>query len=191
MLNDDEQLPVADNSRVKKQSTSSVDSPTIVTILPNPNSELSDQSYQTDRAGVRMFFYPSSALVLKRDLIQFFENGDIIVDESCNPVFTNWYNQMLAEHVEATNNTVATPVAPPAIDVVNSPPHYQLIGLGIEFLDVRRALCASIPPGVNYYAVTSWSESITYLARMWGKNGLEDAKKARVYLDELIKTLES
>lgn len=76
-------------------------------------------------------------------------------------------------------------------DPVNKPTHYQLPGLGIQVLDVRSALLKTIPPNTDYDAVTSWSESWTYLTRMWGKNGLEDAKKARVYLDRVISILET
>ena len=36
-----------------------------------------------------------------------------------------------------------------------------------------------------------WSRSWEYLTRMWGKNGLEDAKKARFYLDRMIEKMES
>lgn len=67
-------------------------------------------------------------------------------------------------------------------DVVNSPSHYKLNGLDVEWIDVRSALLRAIPKGIPYEAVTSWSEAITYLARMWGKNGLEDLKKAQVYI---------
>lgn len=76
-------------------------------------------------------------------------------------------------------------------DPVNNPKHYQLPGLDIQVLDVRAALLKTIPPNTDYDAVTSWSESWTYLTRMWSKNGLEDAKKARFYLDRVISILET
>lgn len=72
-------------------------------------------------------------------------------------------------------------------DSVYNPSHYQLPGLdGLEVMDVRSSLLKTIPEGVSYELVTSWNESWTYLTRMWGKNGLEDAKKAQVYLNRLI-----
>lgn len=74
---------------------------------------------------------------------------------------------------------------------VNKPSHYQLQGLNLEVKDVRSALFKSIPPNTDYEAVAAWSESWTYLTRMWGKNGLEDAKKARFYLERMINIMEN
>lgn len=76
-----------------------------------------------------------------------------------------------------------------AEDCVNSPSHYMLLP-GVEVKDVRAAILSKLPKGIDYNAVDEWSRAWEYLTRMWGKNGLEDAKKARVYLDWLIKTLE-
>jgi hypothetical protein len=73
-------------------------------------------------------------------------------------------------------------------DVVNSPKHYQ-IAPGLEVKDVRRALLDSAetsPYNPTNNAVDYWSRTWEYLTRMWHKNGLEDAEKARVYLDWLI-----
>ena len=76
-------------------------------------------------------------------------------------------------------------------DSVYNPSHYQLPGLdGLEVRDVRSSLLQTIPEGVPYELVTCWNESWTYLTRMWGKNGLEDAKKAQVYLSRLIELWE-
>ena len=76
-------------------------------------------------------------------------------------------------------------------DSVYNPSHYQLPGLnGLEVMDVRSSLLQTIPEGVPYELVTCWNESWTYLTRMWGKNGLEDAKKAQVYLERLIELWE-
>ena len=76
-------------------------------------------------------------------------------------------------------------------DMVNNPKHYQLPGLDIEVIDVRSSLLKTIPANTSYEAVTSWSESWTYLTRMWGKNGLEDAKKAKFYLERMINIMEN
>ena len=81
-------------------------------------------------------------------------------------------------------------VAKHTIDMVNKPPHYMLPGLDIEVIDVRSSLLKTIPPGTPYEAVTSWSEAWTYLTRMWGKNGIEDLKKAQVYIARQIKIME-
>lgn len=74
-------------------------------------------------------------------------------------------------------------------DPVNKPSHYQIMP-GVEVYDVRMALMTKIE-GASHGAVDDWSRAWEYLTRMWGKNGLEDAKKARWYLDRLIGKLES
>ena len=76
-------------------------------------------------------------------------------------------------------------------DAVHQPSHYKLDGLDVEWMDVRSALLRGIPVGYPYEAVTSWSEAITYLARMWGKNGVEDAEKALVYITRLVQILQT
>lgn len=72
-------------------------------------------------------------------------------------------------------------------DVVNNPKHYKLPGLDVEWIDVRSALLKTVPKNVPYEVVTAWSECITYLARMWGKNGTQDAEKAHFYLERMLK----
>jgi len=75
-------------------------------------------------------------------------------------------------------------------DQINNPSHYQILQ-GVEVVHVRRALIDKIPVGANLNAVDEWSRAWEYLTRMWGKNGLEDAKKAQVYLGWLIERLEA
>lgn len=77
--------------------------------------------------------------------------------------------------------------AVPEPDMVNSPPHYQLLP-GVEVYDVRMALLAKME-GVSPDRVDDWSRAWEYLTRMWQKNGLEDAKKCRWYLDKLIEKM--
>ena len=74
-------------------------------------------------------------------------------------------------------------------DNVERPRHYQLLP-GVEFKDVRRAILDKIEPGVPYTQIDDWSRVFEYVGRMWDKNGLEDAKKARVYLNWLIEKME-
>ncbi len=76
-----------------------------------------------------------------------------------------------------------------AHDPVNKPSHYQIMP-GVEVYDVRMALMTKIE-GASHEQVDDWSRAWEYLTRMWGKNGLEDAKKARWYLDKLIGKLEA
>lgn len=74
-------------------------------------------------------------------------------------------------------------------DMVNNPKHYQLLP-GVQVKDVRKAILDKIPEGVPYNQIDDWSRAWEYVTRMWDKNGLEDAKKARVYLDWLIEEME-
>ena len=88
--------------------------------------------------------------------------------------------------------TTEEPEAPRVLkpDMVNSPPHYQLLP-GVEVIDVREAMLNQIPAGTRFTEVDAWSRATEYLMRMWQKGGLEDAKKARWYLDRLIEEMES
>ena len=63
-------------------------------------------------------------------------------------------------------------------DMVNSPPHYNQAG--IECID---AIEAATSDGYEYYLQ---GNIIKYLWRYRYKNGVEDLKKARWYLDKLI-----
>ena len=67
------------------------------------------------------------------------------------------------------------------VDVVNSPPHYNQAG--IECIDAIRAATGD---GFQYYLQ---GNIMKYLWRYRYKNGLEDLKKARWYLDSLIEDL--
>lgn len=73
------------------------------------------------------------------------------------------------------------------------PSHYQLKGLsGVEIKDVRQAILDGVENKTTAWSIDCWSRSWEYLSRMWSKhdNPLEDAKKAKVYLEWLIKELE-
>ena len=66
-------------------------------------------------------------------------------------------------------------------DIVNNPPHYNQAG--IECIDAIRAATGD---GFQYYLQ---GNIMKYLCRYRYKNGLEDLKKARWYLDSLIEDL--
>jgi hypothetical protein len=98
---------------------------------------------------------------------------------------TGWV-LMTAEEAEKHINRTAQPTHDP----VNKPNHYMLFPeQGIEFIDVRDVLIERLadftPKQIDY-----WSRAFEYLARAGGKNGVEDIKKAKWYLDRLVKTLE-
>ena len=71
-------------------------------------------------------------------------------------------------------------------DMVNNPAHYNQAG--IECIDAMQAMVegADVQPHASY----CWQNSFKYLWRWPYKNGVEDLKKARWYLDRLISEIE-
>ena len=63
-------------------------------------------------------------------------------------------------------------------DMVNHPPHYNK--QGIECID---AISAALGEGIEYYLQVN---IMKYLCRYRYKNGVEDLKKAKWYLDKMI-----
>ncbi len=75
--------------------------------------------------------------------------------------------------------------------MINKPPHYQILP-GVEVYDIRQALaikCDDLDVPTDQFS--DWDRALEYLLRLWEKNGIEDAKKCRWYLDKLIKKLEN
>lgn len=70
----------------------------------------------------------------------------------------------------------------PTNDAINHPKHYT--SGGIETIDVIASICTSM--SLNAYEGYLLGNIIKYLSRFKNKNGVEDLKKARWYLDELI-----
>ena len=66
-------------------------------------------------------------------------------------------------------------------DMVNHPPHYQS-QTGLEVIDVIEAF--------SDIEAACQANVIKYICRYKDKNGLEDLKKARWYLNKLIKHIE-
>jgi len=85
----------------------------------------------------------------------------------------------------------------PVPDPVNSPKHYVLFPVeGIEVRDVIEKLVTKmwlsptfIKSGVMQYA--DYVQLMQYLMRFMDKNGVEDLKKARWYLDKMIEAYDS
>ena len=70
-------------------------------------------------------------------------------------------------------------------DNVNHPAHYKSES-GLEVIDVIKAFTADMK---GYQAVAT-ANIVKYVLRCNKKNGIEDLKKARWYLDDLINSLE-
>ena len=71
-------------------------------------------------------------------------------------------------------------------DMVNHPPHYQSKS-GIEVIDVIKAFT----DGISGFRAVCTGNVIKYICRWRYKNGLEDLKKARWYLECLINDIEN
>lgn len=69
-------------------------------------------------------------------------------------------------------------------DNVNHPQHYKLDGLDIEVIDLIRSATG------NHYKGYLLGNLIKYVMRYQKKNGVEDLKKAKVYLNWLIEVSE-
>lgn len=82
--------------------------------------------------------------------------------------------------VEAIYKATNTP------DMVDHPPHYQS-ETGMEVIDVIEAFTFDLK-GIE---ATDTGNILKYICRWKGKNGLEDLKKARWYLNHLINHIEN
>lgn len=69
-------------------------------------------------------------------------------------------------------------------DNVNHPQHYKLEGLDIEVIDLIRSATGT------HYKGYLLGNLIKYVMRYQKKNGVEDLKKAKVYLNWLIEVSE-
>ena len=72
-------------------------------------------------------------------------------------------------------------------NMVDQPPHYNKSS--IECIDAMKAMTEGCD--VDAHQAYCWQNTFKYLWRWPYKNGLEDLKKARWYLDRLIKELEN
>lgn len=71
------------------------------------------------------------------------------------------------------------------VDMVNHPSHYKSES-GLEVIDVIEAFVANLQ-GIE---ATDTGNIIKYICRWKQKNGVEDLKKARWYLNHLIECVE-
>lgn len=80
-------------------------------------------------------------------------------------------------------------------DTVNKPKHYMLFEQqGIEVRDVIEKLVVKMDDANLVYrpmATADYTQMMQYLMRFMDKNGVEDLKKAKWYLDKLIEAYES
>lgn len=80
---------------------------------------------------------------------------------------------------------VTTPTLLANSDNVNNPSHYKLDGLNIESIDVIKSIL-----GAEGFKAFCYGNALKYLTRANKKNGIEDFKKAQVYLKWYIEEVE-
>lgn len=117
-----------------------------------------------------------------KDTIDFTDQYACIFDEMSDDMLNKCYNWLKELDPAACENTEAKE---PDVDMVNHPSHYTQGG--IECIDALKAATVS-KTGIEAVCTAN---AIKYLWRYEEKNGVEDVKKARWYIDRLIKELEN
>lgn len=74
-------------------------------------------------------------------------------------------------------------------DNINNPKHYE-VEIDGEKINTLKMVQAVVRPIENGVVASGVKDVLKYTIRAEKKNGLEDYKKARFYLDEIIKELE-
>ena len=102
-------------------------------------------------------------------------------DDMLNKCY-NWYKELDQASCENAEDSCCNKEL--NVDMVNHPAHYTQGG--IECIDcIKSATVGKV--GIEAFCV---GNAIKYLFRYEEKNGIEDVKKARWYIDRLIKELE-
>jgi hypothetical protein len=96
-------------------------------------------------------------------------------------------SEAIDEWFKGTNGTSSGDMH---FDVVSKPKHYMLFEEeGIEVWDVIEKLVVKLDDANLVYrpmATADYTQMMQYLMRFMDKNGVEDLKKAKWYLDKLI-----
>ena len=106
---------------------------------------------------------------------------DEMSDDMLNKCY-NWYKEL--DQAACENDEDSCCDKESNVDMVNHPSHYTQGG--IECIDALKAATVS-KTGIEAVCTAN---AIKYLWRYEEKNGIEDVKKARWYIDRLIKELE-
>lgn len=122
-----------------------------------------------------------------RDTIEFIDQYDACIfdemsDDMLNKCY-NWYKEIDSAACENDEGDCCGKESDG--DMVNHPSHYTQGG--IECIDALKAATVS-KTGIEAVCTAN---AIKYLWRYEEKNGIEDVKKARWYIDRLIKELEN
>lgn len=121
-----------------------------------------------------------------KDTSEFTDQYACIFDEMSDDMLNkcyNWYKELGPAACENAEGECCD--KEPDADMVNHPSHYTQGG--IECIDALKAATVS-KTGIEAVCTAN---AIKYLWRYEEKNGIEDVKKARWYIDRLIKELEN
>jgi len=107
--------------------------------------------------------------------------------------YSNWVPFTMYDPEHAARDTwIVTDTSNMGYDSVNKPKHYMLFANeGIEVRDVIEKLVEKLEWTPNLMCVADYVQLMQYLMRFMDKNGVEDLKKAKWYLDKLIEAYES
>lgn len=120
-----------------------------------------------------------------KDTIEFTDQYAYIFDEMSDDMLDKCYDWFRDIRPAACENAEAKCCdKEPNVDIVNHPSHYTQGG--IECIDALKAATVS-KTGIEAVCTAN---AIKYLWRYEEKNGIEDVKKARWYIDRLIRELE-
>ena len=74
---------------------------------------------------------------------------------------------------------------PEQFDIINKPKHYMLVE-GVEVRDVCKALAERMQDKYSAFFISDYIQFLQYVLRFDQKNGIEDLKKAKWYLEKLL-----
>ena len=123
--------------------------------------------------------------VYDKETAEFTDNYSCVFNAMDNKMLDKiygWYKELYLAACENAQDSCCN--KEPNIDMVNHPAHYTQGG--IECIDALKAATVS-KTGIEAICTAN---AIKYLWRYEEKNGIEDVKKARWYIDRLIKELE-
>ena len=90
-------------------------------------------------------------------------------------------DEKFQELMEKANNRLIEVNSVTTSDNIKSPDHY-VSDSGIEVFDVQEAFIHEL----SGMAASYWCNIVKYILRFQRKNGVEDLKKAKYYLEKLI-----
>lgn len=136
---------------------------------------------------IQMFEHGDHVVIRAKDaiwegiIVAWTDNDWIKLSDHGSDFFVAWEDIISLDNMNNRNSETIKST----IEMVNHPAHYQSES-GLEVFDVIEAFTADLK-GVDAFDM---GNVIKYVCRWKHKNGLEDLKKAMVYLERVINRLE-